>query len=85
MKILLTGATGYIAKRLLPVLLGNGHEVICKENDLKELLSIKPISYEEAVREAFEKFEMNQVTSSWKDAFASGILNEDISKFYNFV
>jgi len=56
-------------------------EVICKENDLKELLSIKPISYEEAVREAFEKFEMNQVTSSWKDAFASGILNEDISKF----
>ncbi len=55
MRILLTGATGYIAKRLLPVLLGNGHEVICKEKDLKELLSVEPISYEEAVREAFEK------------------------------
>jgi uncharacterized protein YbjT (DUF2867 family) len=29
MKILLTGATGYIGKRLLPVLLEAGHEVIC--------------------------------------------------------
>jgi uncharacterized protein YbjT (DUF2867 family) len=29
MKILLTGATGYIAQRLLPVLLNNGHEVVC--------------------------------------------------------
>ncbi|MBR9919574.1 MAG: SDR family oxidoreductase [Bacteroidetes bacterium] len=29
MKILLTGATGYIGKRILPVLLEEGHEVIC--------------------------------------------------------
>ena len=29
MKILLTGASGYIAQRLLPVLLEGGHEVIC--------------------------------------------------------
>jgi len=29
MRILLTGATGYIGKRLLPVLLQQGHEVIC--------------------------------------------------------
>lgn len=29
MKILLTGATGYIGKRLLPVLIDQGHEVIC--------------------------------------------------------
>lgn len=33
MKILLTGATGYIAKRLLPVLLENGHEVVCCVRD----------------------------------------------------
>ncbi|MDP1620870.1 MAG: SDR family oxidoreductase [Bacteroidales bacterium] len=33
MKILLTGATGYIGKRLLPVLLGSGHEVVCCVRD----------------------------------------------------
>lgn len=33
MKILLTGATGYIAQRLLPVLLQNGHKVVCCVRD----------------------------------------------------
>jgi uncharacterized protein YbjT (DUF2867 family) len=33
MKILLTGATGYIAQRLLPVLLEDGHHVICCVRD----------------------------------------------------
>ena len=33
MKILLTGATGYIGKRLLPVLLQLGHEVVCCVRD----------------------------------------------------
>jgi len=33
MKILLTGVTGYIAQRLLPILLKNGHEVICCVRD----------------------------------------------------
>lgn len=33
MKILLTGTTGYIARRLLPVLLQNGHEVVCCVRD----------------------------------------------------
>ena len=35
MRILLTGATGYIGKRLLPVLVENGHNVICCVRDLK--------------------------------------------------
>ena len=34
MKILLTGATGYIGKRLLPVLVEAGHEVVCCVRDL---------------------------------------------------
>jgi uncharacterized protein YbjT (DUF2867 family) len=33
MKILLTGATGYIGKRLLPVLIEAGHEVVCGVRD----------------------------------------------------
>ena len=33
MKILLTGATGYIGQRLLPLLLDAGHEVVCLVRD----------------------------------------------------
>lgn len=33
MKILLTGATGYIGKRILPILIGQGHEIICCVRD----------------------------------------------------
>jgi uncharacterized protein YbjT (DUF2867 family) len=33
LKILLTGVSGYIAQRLLPVLLHNGHEVVCCVRD----------------------------------------------------
>ena len=33
MKILLTGATGYMGKRLLPVLIENGHHVVCCVRD----------------------------------------------------
>jgi len=35
MRILLTGATGYIGKRLLPVLIDKGYEVICCVRDQK--------------------------------------------------
>jgi len=45
MKILLTGATGYIGKRLLPVLVENGHEVICCVRDISRFnppSSLKP-------------------------------------------
>ncbi len=34
MKILLTGATGYIGRRILPSLINNGHHVICCTRDL---------------------------------------------------
>lgn len=35
MKILLTGASGYIGKRLLPILIEKGHDVFCCVRDLK--------------------------------------------------
>jgi len=54
-------------------------EVICKENNLQELVGITPINYEDAIREAFEKTEMNQVPSSWTDALTSRTLMDGIS------
>jgi uncharacterized protein YbjT (DUF2867 family) len=56
-------------------------EVVCKENKLKEILGIMPLSYEDAIREAFEKIEMNQVPSSWKDALTSNTLNDGLSRY----
>ncbi|MFK7921874.1 MAG: SDR family oxidoreductase [Bacteroidia bacterium] len=37
MKILLTGSTGYIGRRLLPVLLQQGHELVCLVRDPQRL------------------------------------------------
>lgn len=56
-------------------------EVICKDNNLKDLIGITPVSYEHAIREAFEKIELNQVPSSWKDALTSNTLNDGISRY----
>jgi len=56
-------------------------EVICKENNLKEILGVVPVSYEAAIIEAFEKIELNQVPSSWKDALTSNTLNDGISRY----
>lgn len=34
MKILITGATGYIGKRLIPILLNEGHQLVCTVRDI---------------------------------------------------
>ena len=52
MKILLTGVTGYIAQRLLPVLLSNGHEVVCCVRDKNRFNSKKYASEKLIVVEA---------------------------------
>lgn len=47
MKILLTGANGYIGTRLLPVLLEEGHEIVCMVRDKRRF--IKKIEYPDKV------------------------------------
>ncbi len=43
MKILLTGATGYIGKRLLPLLVQNGHTVVCCVRDVNRFSPPQPL------------------------------------------
>ena len=54
-------------------------EVIGRENDLAERLGINLLGYDDSVKEAFNKVEMNQVPSSWKDALSSVDLNSGIA------
>ena len=54
-------------------------EVICRENNLGEMLSVCLIDYEKSIELAFDKIEHNQVVSSWKDALTSNILTDGIS------
>jgi len=55
-------------------------EIVCRPNKLNEMLGIKPVSYDESIRLAFDKIEQNQVISSWSDALTSKVLNSGIVK-----
>jgi hypothetical protein len=54
-------------------------EVIVARNDLPEILGIRLIGFDDAVRMAFEKTEQQEVLSSWTDASSSHVLDGGIS------
>lgn len=58
-------------------------DVIAKDNDLKDKLNLKPISYKTAVDLAFQKIKQNAVLSSWKDAIASS--SSDLSHIEQYI
>lgn len=57
------------------------YEVICQNTELEKLLSIKPISYRQAIEIAFLHIKQNMVTSSWKDSVHDFHLNQKLSEF----
>ncbi|MGB5941369.1 MAG: SDR family oxidoreductase [Leeuwenhoekiella sp.] len=56
-------------------------EVITNDTRLQKMLNIKPISYIDAIKMAFERIEQNQVVSSWKDSMVSGRFRKDLKKY----
>ena len=54
-------------------------EVVCKENDLRELLGIDLLTYKQAVELAFDKIAQQEILSSWTDALSSHTLEKGIS------
>lgn len=54
-------------------------EVICRPNDLHQELGIKIMTFDEAVRSAFERIEQHEVTSSWTDALSGPNLERGVS------
>lgn len=60
-----------------------GIEIIGNQSNINQLLNITPISYSEAVKNAFVKIEQNSIVSSWKDSFISSALKSDLHKHIN--
>jgi uncharacterized protein YbjT (DUF2867 family) len=74
MKILLTGANGYIGMRLLPRLLELGHEVVCAVRDQTRL------SVDQETRERLEVVEVDFLREPGK-----GIIPKDIDVAYYLI
>ncbi|MEM7382522.1 MAG: SDR family oxidoreductase, partial [Bacteroidota bacterium] len=71
MKILLTGANGYIGMRLLPLLLQAGHQVVCAVRD-KERLSI----------DAETRSKVDIIEVDFLQAVPEGLIPKDIQAAY---
>jgi len=58
-------------------------EVVCRDNQINEILDVEPLSYREALKRAFSKIENNEILSSWKDSYSSSGISFNISEFIN--
>jgi uncharacterized protein YbjT (DUF2867 family) len=58
-------------------------EVIVRDNILEKMIGVKPVSYKEAVRLAFQKIAQNNVVSSWKDSLVSSYTNNSLLEHIN--
>ena len=58
-------------------------EVVAEKNDLTEFLKITPITYQEAVKMAFQRIEQNSVISSWKDSLISSYKDNSLFNHIN--
>ena len=57
-------------------------EVVCRNRELNTIVGIEPKGYVTALEEAFNKIEINEIVSSWKDAYASSGM--DINPHYSW-
>lgn len=58
-------------------------EVVCQNNNLNEILDVKPMDYETALRKTLYNIGENIVESSWKDSWSSGVINDNIELHIN--
>jgi uncharacterized protein YbjT (DUF2867 family) len=75
MKILLTGSTGYIGRRLLPALLSDGHEVICLVRDQRRF------DWDDFSKEDLTKISVVEGDLSKESTLASVPANFDIAYY----
>ena len=56
-------------------------EVVCQPNAINDLLNINPMDYETALRKTLYKIKGNDIVSSWKDSWSSGLIDQKLSLF----
>ncbi len=56
-------------------------EIVCRDNELRDILGIETTSYKKAVELAFEKIEQNLVLSSWKDSLITSSADKSLSEY----
>jgi uncharacterized protein YbjT (DUF2867 family) len=56
-------------------------EVVCRENEIRDLVDIPLIDYRSSIELAFARIEQNLVLSSWKDAMVSGSKYVELKKW----
>ena len=54
-------------------------DVVCRENNLNEILGIELLTYKQAVQKAFDKIAQQEVISSWTDALVGSTLEKGVS------
>ena len=69
MRLLLTGASGYIGKRLLPVLVDNGHEVICCVRDINRFSPPKSLKSKIIQVDLLDKASLENIPKDIDGAF----------------
>ena len=56
-------------------------EVVCRDNEINEILNIHPEKYNKTIDRAFSKIDANQIVSSWKDSQVSGVKVINVADF----
>jgi uncharacterized protein YbjT (DUF2867 family) len=72
--VFVTSTTYALARNLVSSM---KNEVICKDNAIQSVVPTKILSYNEALRLAFDKIDQNEIVSSWKDAISMSALKKD--------
>jgi uncharacterized protein YbjT (DUF2867 family) len=58
-------------------------EVVCRDNELSEILGIEPISYWDSLQRTLQQIETHFIESSWKDSLISSSSDLNLSEFIN--
>lgn len=58
-------------------------EVVCSDQEINEILNIRPLSYRECLTRVFDKIEWSIFLFDWESSLSKGMLNPNMSDYVN--